>query len=202
MFKKEPKTGEEILVQTVETGADGKYQFQLEPDQFYAIKTAKTGFLIQEHDIITTGIEKSRRYIKNLELDYYIGRSIVVENIYYEFDEAALTKASEITIDTTIYEILIENLHIIIELSSHTDSEGSDGYNENLSQRRAESVVNYLIRKGIPKNRLTPKGYGESKPRAPNKNADGLDNPDGRAKNRRTEFKVIGELDVEVNYKD
>ncbi len=202
LFKKDPKTGEEALVQSMKTNKDGKYQFQLEPDQFYTLKTEKLGFLIQEHDIITTGVERSRRYIKNFALEYYIGRSIVVENIYYEFDKAALTKESEITIDTTIYEILIENPHIIIELSSHTDSEGSDGYNENLSQRRAESVVNYLIQKGIPKKRLTPKGYGESKPRAPNKNPDGSDNPEGRAKNRRTEFKVIGELDVEVNYKD
>ncbi|MFT6166681.1 MAG: outer membrane protein OmpA-like peptidoglycan-associated protein [Vicingaceae bacterium] len=202
LFKKDQKTGEEVLVQTVKTKKDGKYQFQLEQDQFYTLKTEKVGFLIQEHDIITTGIEKSRRYIKNFALEYYFGRSIVVENIYYEFDKAALTQESEITIDTTIYEILVENPHIIIELSSHTDSEGSDDYNENLSQRRAESVVNYLIKKGIPKKRLTPKGYGENKPRVPNKNADGSDNPEGRAKNRRTEFKVIGEMDVEVNYKE
>ena len=202
LYRKDPKTGEEALVQTAKTKADGKYQFQLEPDQFYTLKTEKVGFLIQEHDIITTGIERSRRYIKNFALEYYFGRSIVVENIYYEFDKAVLTEASKITIDTTIYEILVENPHIIIELSSHTDSEGTDEYNEDLSQRRAESVVNYLIQKGVPKKRLTPKGYGESKPRVPNKNADGSDNPEGRAKNRRTEFKVIGEMDVEVNYKE
>ena len=202
LYRKDPKTGEEALVQTAKTKADGKYQFQLEPDQFYTLKTEKVGFLIQEHDIITTGIERSRRYIKNFALEYYFGRSIVVENIYYEFDKAALTEASKITIDTTIYEILVDNPHIIIELSSHTDSEGTDEYNEDLSQRRAESVVNYLIQKGVPKKRLTPKGYGESTPRVPNKNADGSDNPQGRAKNRRTEFKVIGEMDVEVNYKE
>ena len=202
LYRKDAKTGEETLVQTIETKADGKYRFQLEEDQFYTMKTEKVGFLIQEHDIITTGIERSRRYIKNFALEYYFGRSIVVENIYYEFDKAILTEASKTTIDTTIYEILIENPHIIIELSSHTDSEGSDSYNEELSQRRAESVVNYLIQKGIPKKRLTPKGYGESQPRAKNKNADGSDNPDGRAKNRRTEFKVIGEMDVEIEYKD
>lgn len=201
LYRKD-KSGEEVLVQTVETKEDGKYQFQLEVDQFYIIKTQKKGFLIQEHDIITTGIEKSRRYIKNFALDYYIGRSIVVENIYYEFDKAALTEASKTTLDTTIYEMLIENPHVIIELSAHTDSEGSDDYNMSLSQKRAESIVNYLIKKGIPKKRLTPKGYGESKPRAANKNPDGTDNPEGRAKNRRTEFKVIGELDVEIEYLD
>jgi len=202
LYRKDPKTGEEALVQTAKTKEDGKYQFQLEADQFYTLKTEQVGFLIREHDILTSGIERSRRYIKNFALKYYFGRSIVVENIYYEFDKAALTEDSKITIDTTIYKILIENPHIIIELSSHTDSEGTDGYNENLSQRRAESVVNYLIKKGIPKKRLTPKGYGESKPRVPNKNSDGSDNEEGRAKNRRTEFKVIGEMDVEVNYKE
>ena len=202
LFRKDPRTGEEVLVQTVKTKVDGEYQFQLEPDQFYTLKTEKVGFLIQEHDIITTGIERSRRYIKNFSLEYYFGRSIVVENIYYDFDKATLTEASKITIDTTIYEILVENPDINNELSSYTDSEGTDEYNEDLSQRRAESVVNYLIQKGIPKKRLTPKGYGESKPRLPNKNSDGSDNPEGRAKNRRTEFKVIGEMDVEVNYKE
>ena len=202
LYRKDPKTGEEVLVQTAKTKVDGKYKFQLEVDQFYTLKTEKLGFLIQEHDLITTGIERSRRYIKNFALEYYFGRSIVVENIYYEFDKAALTEASKTTIDTTIYEILIENPHIIIELSSHTDSEGTDDYNESLSQKRAESVVNYLVKKGIPKKRLTPKGYGESKPRVPNKNDDGSDNPESRAKNRRTEFKVIGEMDVEVNYKE
>ncbi|MGZ4089526.1 MAG: OmpA family protein, partial [Bacteroidia bacterium] len=83
-------------------------------------------------------------------------------------------------------------------IQSHTDSKGSDQYNEKLSQKRAESVVNYLIGKGINPLRLKAKGYGESKPIAPNENSDGSDNPEGRAQNRRTDFKIIGTLDVEI----
>ena len=86
---------------------------------------------------------------------------------------------------------------MIIELSSHTDSKGSDSYNMTLSRNRAKGVVEYLITKGISTKRLVAKGYGETQPVAPNENPDGSDNPEGRAKNRRTEFKELGKLEVE-----
>jgi outer membrane protein OmpA-like peptidoglycan-associated protein len=76
-------------------------------------------------------------------------------------------------------------------MGSHTDSVASEVYNIELSQRRAESTVNYLIRKGIATERLVAKGYGESKPIARNTNPDGTDNPEGRQRNRRTEFKIL-----------
>ncbi len=127
-----------------------------------------------------------------------------MKNIYYPFDKYYLTDAAKITIDTTLYTLLTENPEIIIELSSHTDSKGTDAYNMKLSQNRAESVVAYLITKGISKERLVAKGYGETKPIALNSNADGTDNPDGRQMNRRTEFKVIGVIEKysEVIYQD
>ena len=90
------------------------------------------------------------------------------------------------------------NPQIIVEISSHTDSKGNDNYNMKLSQRRAESVVNYLVSKGIKAERLKAKGYGESKPVAPNEKPDGSDNPEGRALNRRTDFKIIGKLDFQI----
>ena len=83
-----------------------------------------------------------------------------------------------------------DNPDIVIELSSHTDSIATNAYNIRLSQRRAESAVNYIINTGVLRGRLTAKGYGESRPIARNTNLDGTDNPEGRAKNRRTEFKV------------
>lgn len=93
---------------------------------------------------------------------------------------------------------------IIVEIGSHTDSKGTDNYNIKLSQRRAESVVNFLIRNGIDKNRLHAKGYGETMPIAPNEFEDGTDNPVGRAKNRRTEFRVIGTINqyFEIIYEE
>ena len=78
-----------------------------------------------------------------------------------------------------------------VRVEGHTDSKGSDAYNQRLSQRRAEAVVKYLIGKGIDPSRLEAVGFGEGRPIAPNQNPDGSDNPTGRAKNRRTEFHVI-----------
>ena len=82
----------------------------------------------------------------------------------------------------------------IIEIGSHTDNVGTDEYNIDLSQKRSESVVNYLISKRISSERLVAKGYGMRIPVAPNTNSDGSDNPEGRQLNRRTEFKVVGEI--------
>jgi OOP family OmpA-OmpF porin len=118
----------------------------------------------------------------------------VLNGINYGYDSADLTTDAKVSLDTGLFPIMTENPQIIIELSSHTDSKGSDDYNLKLSERRAKSVVDYMITKGITSNRLVDKGYGETKPVAPNENPDGSDNPEGRAQNRRTEFEIIGEL--------
>ena len=89
-----------------------------------------------------------------------------------------------------LVDILIDNPEISIELSSHTDSVDTESYNMRLSQRRAESAVQYIVSAGIDPSRIMAKGYGESRPIARNTNPDGTDNPEGRQKNRRTEFKV------------
>jgi outer membrane protein OmpA-like peptidoglycan-associated protein len=117
-----------------------------------------------------------------------------LRNIYYDFDKATLRLVSEEEL-ANLKEILNANPQIIVEIGSHTDSKGNNDYNERLSQKRAESVVKFLVKNGIPPNRLTAKGYGESKPVAQNTNPDGSDNPEGRQKNRRTEFRIIGELE-------
>jgi outer membrane protein OmpA-like peptidoglycan-associated protein len=83
-------------------------------------------------------------------------------------------------------------------INSHTDDQGSHKYNHHLSQKRAESVVKYLVSKGISLERLHPKGYGETKPLMPNQNPDGSDNPFGRALNRRTEFLLLKENEKPV----
>ena len=80
---------------------------------------------------------------------------------------------------------------IKIEISGHTDSRGNDDYNLDLSQRRAESVMDYLISNGVDEKQLVAKGYGETEPIAPNENKDGSDNPEGRKLNRRTEIKIL-----------
>jgi outer membrane protein OmpA-like peptidoglycan-associated protein len=154
---------------------------------------SKEGYFHQDVPFSTETIEKSDTVkLADLWLGKIPDEPIVIKNVYYPFDKAHLTPETQTVIDTTIYQILIDNMELVVEISSHTDSKGSESYNQSLSQKRAESVVNYLIKKGIAKDRLVPKGYGESAPLVANENEDGSDNEENRAKNRRTEFKVIG----------
>ena len=93
-----------------------------------------------------------------------ISAPVLIDNIFYDFDKATLRPESATALDELV-KLLEENPNVTIELSAHTDYKGSAQYNERLSQRRAESVVNYLIEHGIAADRLTPKGYGKSKPK-------------------------------------
>jgi outer membrane protein OmpA-like peptidoglycan-associated protein len=137
---------------------------------------------------------------------------VLIDNIFYEFDKADLTPESTTALDQLV-EMMNQNPNITIELSAHCDYRGNDAYNERLSQRRAESVVNYLIAHGVKKDRLTPKGYGESRPKVVTKkmtekykylaegdtltesfilkNGDEEKQEEMNALNRRTEFKVL-----------
>lgn len=112
------------------------------------------------------------------------GRKFTLENILYDFAKSTLRDVSKVELDK-LAVILNEHTAIRIEISSHSDSKGSDVYNQKLSQARAKSIVDYLILKGIAKDRLVAIGYGESKPIATNKTEE------GRQLNRRTEFKVL-----------
>jgi len=187
---------ERIFIKTDSTSEEGRYFFDIEPGKQYKLIVENFGRFNKELNVDTRKIIKSDTirldaiYINTLPKD-----PIIIKNIYYDFDDWKLTENSKIVIDTTLLKILTTNPRIIVELGSHTDSKGEDNYNFNLSQKRAESVVKYLISKGIEKERLIAKGYGETKPIAKNENADGSDNPEGRQMNRRTEFKIIGSLD-------
>lgn len=116
---------------------------------------------------------------------------VVIEDVNYGFDEAKLDQQARNAIDTTVLELMRENPDLRVQIRSHTDAAGSDEYNVELSQRRAQRVVDYLVEKGIDRDRLVPKGFGERRPIAPNFNLDGTDNQEGRRKNRRTEFKIL-----------
>ncbi|NBP68607.1 MAG: OmpA family protein, partial [Cytophagia bacterium] len=124
-----------------------------------------------------------------------INKIFVLDNIYFEFAKSDITPAAANELNKLV-EILKDNPEIKIEMGSHTDSVDTYEYNLLLSQRRAESTVKYLVNNGISQQRLTAKGYGETKPIARNTNPDGSDNPVGRARNRRTEFKIVEIGDV------
>ena len=113
-----------------------------------------------------------------------VGTTVVLKNIYFDFDKTTLKPESFIELDKVV-KFLNDNPTLQIEISGHTDSKGSDSYNKDLSQGRAESVVSYLTEHGIDGFRMVPKGYGEEKPVATN------DTDEGRAENRRVEFTVL-----------
>jgi len=117
------------------------------------------------------------------------GGDVVLGDVLFEFNSSILTAEAKKTIDY-IYTYMSEREKAGLRISGHTDAIGPEEYNQNLSEKRAKSVRNYLSGKGVSKSRLEYKGYGESEPVAPNK-IDGEDNPEGRAKNRRVVFKVI-----------
>jgi outer membrane protein OmpA-like peptidoglycan-associated protein len=113
-----------------------------------------------------------------------VGSTIVLKNIFFDFDKATLRPESTTELER-LSKLLTDNPSIKIEISGHTDNKGAAAYNLTLSDNRSKSVVDYLVSKGIPKERLTWKGYGLTMPIAPN------DTEAGRQMNRRTEFKIL-----------
>jgi len=198
IYIKDKRTQEKFLVKTVTSDASGNYRTSVEPGQEYYLVVKKPDYLGSSDEFTTQNITVSGDLDHDLHLVKKPKESIHIPNIQYEFNKSDILEASKPAIDTTVLKLMQNNPELIVEIESHTDSKGSDQFNMKLSQRRAESVVNYLVSKGIDVKRLKAQGYGESKPIAPNENADGSDNPEGRARNRRTDFRIIGVIDAEI----
>ena len=126
-----------------------------------------------------------------------------VENVYFAFDMNDIREMYKDEMDTVI-ALMTKYEDLIVKVDGHTDSKGSDAYNEALSMRRANAAKEYLVEQGIDPEKILTKGYGESSPIAPNENPDGSDNEEGRAKNRRVEFKLLNDvnddLPIEIEY--
>ncbi|HUV01064.1 MAG TPA: OmpA family protein [Bacteroidales bacterium] len=146
-----------------ETGATGDFRFALKPDVDYIFLASKRGYLNGKEKQTTKGQEKSRDYMVTLLLTP-IDNPIELPNIFYDFGKWDLRPESMVSLDKLV-ETLNDNPNVTIELMSHTDSRDTEEYNQDLSQKRAQSVVQYLIEKGIEQERLSPKGYGESSPK-------------------------------------
>jgi len=198
VFFIDKNTKEKVLVKTVKTDASGNYSTTVEPGHDYFVVVKKDDYLGSSGDFTTQEVVNN----KNINVDLQVVRKpkapIHIPNVRYQYDRSELEEGSKIPLDTTVLKIMIDNPEIIVEIMAHTDSKGTDAYNLKLSQKRAESIVKYLLSKGVDGRRLKAKGYGETMPVAPNNNPDGSDNPAGRAKNRRTDFKIIGVLDAEL----
>ncbi len=142
---------------------DGSFTEVIEPGVNYIMLATCRGFLNHKEELMVGPVEESEEYTLQFPLAS-IRVPVLIDNIFYDFDKATLRPESTAALDDLV-KLLNENPNVTIELSAHCDYRGSAAYNKNLSQRRAESVVNYLITHGIPKDRLTPMGYGKEKPK-------------------------------------
>ena len=195
---------------------DGYFKFDLQRGVKYAMLASAEGYLNARQEFESDNAEEDAEY----NVDFILAamfKAQIIENIFYDFDKAVLRDESKLALDSMVM-LLKEHPNIVIEMASHTDRVGTAKYNQGLSQRRAQSVVDYLIANGIPRERLKPAGYGESRPKTVTKRIHsqypqfeegvtlteefikGLSKEDQEAAdqiNRRTEFTVI---DTEFKY--
>jgi len=203
--------GRDGLNRKVPVKPDGSYRVELERDVSYVMMATAPDYLNRFFELTTDAEEKNEIYYVDFMLSP-IGKPVVVENIFYEFDKAALLPESKEALDGLI-KILNENPNVTIELGSHCDRKGTEVYNIGLAQRRAQSVVDYLVEAGIDEERLTAEGYGKSAPKEISKkmaetyefmeeggclteefikNLPPVEQDIADQLNRRTEFKVTG----------
>ena len=189
---------------------DGTYKFKLNREVKYVMLATCRGHLNAKEQWNTLNLKDSKTYTMNIALSP-ISRPVKMENIFYEFGRWELTQASETEL-LHLVKLLEDNPNITIELSAHTDMKGTDEFNNDLSQKRAQSCCDFLIKHGIERERLTPVGYGKTKPvvcdKALNKKYPWIPVeqelneafitalPDDKQEicnqiNRRTEFKVV-----------
>ena len=149
--------------QKLSVKGDGSFTYEIQTGVDYVMLGTCSGYLNHKEELRVDTATVSHEYVLQFPLAN-ISAPVLIENIFYDFDKATLRPESATALDQLV-KLLNDNPHVTIELAAHTDFKGSDQYNERLSQRRAESVVNYLIAHGIAADRLTPKGYGEQRPK-------------------------------------
>jgi outer membrane protein OmpA-like peptidoglycan-associated protein len=180
----------------VTTNDSAVFTFNLEANRNYTLLAEYPNHYAKRENFTTFGKQPpqeqltEKETIITLEQDLILdplkkGESFVLDNIYFDYDKADIKDSAALELDKVV-TILTDNPTIEIEMSSHTDSRGAKDYNQKLSQRRAESTVQYLVSKGIAVKRLTAKGYGFEKPVI----LEAVTEEDHQ-RNRRTEFKVI-----------
>jgi len=147
--------------------SDGSFNYVVTPGVSYVMLATCKGYLNHKEELRVEQAEESEEYTLQFPLAS-ITAPVLIDNIFYDFDKATLRPESTTALDELV-KLLGENPNVTIELSAHCDFKGSAAYNKRLSQKRAESVVNYLIEHGIAADRLTPVGYGKEKPKRINK---------------------------------
>lgn len=172
--------------------AEAKFVYQLEQRSDYNIVANQAGKFSQTESVTTKGLDRSKTLYVTLKLgvsNLDAGAVFVLKNIHYDFDQSYIRAEAARILDNLV-NVMSQNPTLKIELSSHTDSRGKDAYNLKLSQQRADAAVNYLVNKGIERNRMVAKGYGET--RLLNHCGNGVQcSEDEHQMNRRTEIKVL-----------
>lgn len=167
------------------SNTDGTFLICLPEGKEYALNVNRPGFLFYSDNFNMVHGDFSKPYLKDVPLKpIRSGEKIVLKNIFFDVNAYVLKPESTIELDRLV-KFMNENSTLQVEISGHTDNTGKPDYNIKLSENRAFAVTNYLISKGIDASRLAGKGYGSSQPVAPN------ETEEGRAQNRRTEFKII-----------
>jgi outer membrane protein OmpA-like peptidoglycan-associated protein len=165
----------------------GAFKIVLPYDKNYSIHATADKFFAQSENLNLDSLVKAG--YKEIHKDLYlvpieIGAVVRLNNVFFDFDKWNLRPESYIELERVV-KLLAENPAIEIEMSAHTDSRGNNDYNFGLSDNRARSVMEYILSKGIDANRITSKGYGETKPVVPN------DTDENRQLNRRVEFTIL-----------
>lgn len=176
---------------------DGQFQFLTSRGHNYVLTADKAGYLSTRATVSTEGIKRQDPddtvFVTIYVDSFAINQEFELSNILYDYDKASLRPEAAASLEK-LTTLMKDNPSLDVKIFSYTDSKGTDAYNMNLSQQRAESVVNYLVRNGIDRSRLSAQGMGEKNPVAPNTDAKGKDNPDGRQQNRRTTFRILTDV--------
>lgn len=188
VFLFDPTTNNVLILKSDKSGY---YETTLEYEHSYVVKAMKNGYTYDCTTFLTPeafSTKESQEPRDLLITKLEVNRSFTVKNIYYDLDKWFIRKDAELPLNNLV-QILKEYPTIVAELSSHTDSRGSHEYNVELSQKRAESAVRYIVLQGISSSRITAKGYGETK--LVNECADGVScTEEQHQANRRTVFKI------------
>jgi outer membrane protein OmpA-like peptidoglycan-associated protein len=177
--------GSDRLMEESHTSADGRFTFRLAADRNFGITADKPNFLSTSFNIDLTERIPGDTIKQDLYLTEIIPGAIIRFNcIFFESDKATLLPVSEPDLKRLL-DVVLKNPDRYFEIHGHTDSQGGETYNLNLSKSRATSIMNYLLKNGVPRDKLSVKFYGESAPVSTN------DTEEGRALNRRVELKVI-----------
>ena len=186
-----PGTDEHIPILTKFSHDNGAFFFDLEPGKNYALLVTKEGYFSRQIEISAVGVNYSDTLNHTIELGKIPEKPIVIEHVYFAYGSEVLSDTAKRALDNYLIRLMKENPKIKLEIFAHTDSRGDAKYNQKLSQRRAQSIVDYMTKQGISRRRLDARGFGETRPIAPNEHPDGSDNPEGRRLNRRIELNVV-----------